>query len=643
MQACSSKAMNLRVAYLTPRIKATLKSARNHAWIVAASLMRHTLTRTTFVGVTGSAGKTTAKELLVGILSRNMQGRGTLATANYPLHVAKLVCATKPTDRFCVAELGLSGPGDLDDVLRIVRPRIGVVTSIGGDHVGAFGSLEAIAEEKGKLVAALPADGTAILNADDPLVMAMRARSVARVITYGRASGADLVASAIEAAWPERLRFDVECGGVRVRVRTQLCGEHWVSPILAAIAASMALGIALEAAAEGVAGYAPMRGRMQPRRTNGGIDIVRDDWKAPLWTCDAALEFMRQAVALRKIVVFGTVSDITGDASKQYARLARRALAVADHVVFVGQWASRVLGVTPPDGGKSIRAFGSVQQASEYLRSLSRSGDLILLKGTNRKDHLERIVFAFDEAIQCWQDDCGRESFCVGCRYLNVPSSSARGPDLAGADANLGNVPRWVAEPEDAATSPQYVVGLGNPGERYGDTPHNVGHAVLNQLAESRRLRWERTGEAWIARTAPPDPALYLIKLDAHVNRSGAVLRLLLEERRWDPANCILVHDDLDHPLGKVKVRMRGSAGGHKGVASILDAFQTDAIRRVKVGVGRSGAGSVASGYVLESFSDNDLPVIRKAHAEAAGRVLSLAAARSGGVIPVETSSGAIR
>jgi len=179
--------MKFRVVHLTRGIKATLKSVRNRAWIAAASLMRRTLTRTTFVGVTGSAGKTTAKELLVGILSRHMQGHGTLATANYPLHVAKLVCATKRTDRFCVAELGLLGPGDFDDVVRIVRPRIGVVTSIGGDHVGAFGSLEAIAEEKGKPVDALPVDGTAILNADDPLVMAMRARSVARVI--GTASG----------------------------------------------------------------------------------------------------------------------------------------------------------------------------------------------------------------------------------------------------------------------------------------------------------------------------------------------------------------------------------------------------------------------------------------------------------------------
>lgn len=617
--------MNFRVAYLPPRIKATLKSARNRAWIAAASLMRRTLTRTTFVGVTGSAGKTTAKELLVGILSRHMQGHGTLATANYPLHVAKLVCATKRTDRFCVAELGLSGPGDLDDVVRIVRPRVGVVTSIGGDHVGAFGSLEAIAEEKGKLVAALPVDGTAILNADDPLVMAMRARSVASVTTFGRNPGADLVASAIEASWPERLHFDVAYGGTRVRVRSQLCGEQWVSSILAAMAASIALGISLNAAAEGVAHCAPMRGRMQPHRTKGGIDIVRDDWKAPLWTCDAALEFVGKARAPRKIVVVGTVSDIRGDASKQYARLARRALAVADHVVFVGQWASRVLGVTPPDRGKSIRAFGSVRQASEYLRSLARNGDLMLLKGTNRKDHLERIVFAFDEAIQCWQDDCGRESFCVGCRYLHVPSSSARGADLSGAEADVGTAPRWILERGDAATSPQYVVGLGNPGERYRDTPHNVGHAVLNQLAESRQLRWERTGDAWIARTVPPDPGFYLVKLDAHVNRSGAVLRSLLEERRWNPANCILVHDDLDLPLGTVKVRMRGSAGGHKGVASILDAFQTDTIRRVKVGVGRPGTG--ASGFVLESFSGVDLGIVGKAQSEAVERVLSLAAA----------------
>ena len=608
------------------RLKAFLKAARERAWIAAASLARRRLSDTAFVGVTGSAGKTTAKEILVAILSRRMRGRGTPATANYPRNVARLVCATKRSDQFCVVELGLAAPGDLDPALRMVRPRIGVVTTIGSDHVSAFGSREAIAAEKGKLVAALPTDGVAVLNADDPLVMAMRARCAANVVTYGRDRSADLVASGVASAWPDRLRFDVDHRGARVHVRTQFCGEHWVTPILAAMAASVALGVPLPAAAEAVAGCAPMRGRMQPHRTRGGVDVVRDDWKAPLWTCDAALDFVRAARAPRKIVVFGTISDLRGDASRQYERLARRALDVADHVVFAGPWATRVLGVVPPSAGKTLRGFGSVQQAGEYVRSIARPGDLVLLKGTNKRDHLERIVFAFDEEVRCWRDDCGRESFCVGCRELLVPSMPALrvGAGVAQPRGAL-RAPR-AAGPAAPARSPTVVVGLGNPGERYRDTPHNVGSAVLDALAESRGLRWEREAGAWLARTASPDPELVLVKLDAWVNESGPALRTLVDERQWDAAGLILVHDDLDLPLGRVKVRMRGSAGGHKGVASILDTFQTDTIPRVKVGIGGPEGAARAAGFVLEPFDAEDLPVVRQARDEAVLRLLALAA-----------------
>jgi aminoacyl-tRNA hydrolase len=621
-------------------VKNALKLVRERSWLAAAALKRTVLGGTTFVAVTGSAGKTTTKELLVAILSTHMRGHGTLATANYLLSVAKLVCATKRSHRFCVVELGLSGPGEIDAQLRIVRPLIGVVTSIGSDHVSAFGSREAIAAEKGNLVESLPEDGVAILNADDPLVAAMGQRSRARVLTHGRSAAADLVADAVDATWPERLRFEVHYQGVRVPVRTQFCGEHWVTPVLAAMAAGVALGIPLPAAADAVACATPMRGRMQPHRTREGIDIVRDDWKAPLWTCDAAIDFLRAARAPRKIAVFGTISDLRGDASRQYERLARRALEVADHVVFAGPWASRVLGVVPPSAGKTIRGYGSVQQASEYVRSIARPGDLVLLKGTNKRDHLERIVFAFDDEVRCWRDDCGRESFCIGCRYLHVPSVPDRDTGAAALAPSRARGSPHAPGGDGALPSPAVAVGLGNPGARFRDTPHNVGHAVLDALAGSRRLHWEQVGDAWIAHTGAPDAGLYLVKLGAHVNDSGAALRALLEERCWNPARCTIVHDDLDLPLGRVKVRMRGSAGGHKGVASILDALQTDAIPRVKVGIGRPGRGTGAEDFVLRPFSGDDLPLVRAALTVALERLLRLAAGRTHGTTE-DTASAA--
>jgi PTH1 family peptidyl-tRNA hydrolase len=204
--------------------------------------------------------------------------------------------------------------------------------------------------------------------------------------------------------------------------------------------------------------------------------------------------------------------------------------------------------------------------------------------------------------------------------------------DATGPNTGPPQAPETADRPGEVSGRREQVlvVGLGNPEPRYRDTRHNVGCAVVDALAASRRLRWERACDAWIACTAAPDPELTLVKLDAHVNESGAALRALLEARRWNSAECILVHDDLDLPLGKVKVRMGGSAGGHRGVASILEAFQTNAMARVKVGVGTPRNRADAARYVLEPFTGDALPFVRHAQVQAVARVLSLAAARHG-------------
>src|SRR3546814_14839546 len=112
------------------------------------------------------------------------------------------VLATKPSDDFCVVELGADKPGSLDRSLATVKPRIGVVTSVGTDHLTAFHSIEAIAAEQAKVIACLPENGTAVLNADDPRVMAMADRFAGNVITFGQAANAALRPGNSPSAWP---------------------------------------------------------------------------------------------------------------------------------------------------------------------------------------------------------------------------------------------------------------------------------------------------------------------------------------------------------------------------------------------------------------------------------------------------------
>ena len=146
-------------------------------WPRVAPFYRPLLRNTLFIGVTGSCGKSTTKALIGGILGSAMKGRTMSGTMNRPTDVAQTILRTRPRDAYSVHEVGIGKSGDrevLETSVRLLKPRIGVVTNIGDDHASAYGSKEAIAHEKAKLIAALPADGTAVLNVDDPRVSGMR-------------------------------------------------------------------------------------------------------------------------------------------------------------------------------------------------------------------------------------------------------------------------------------------------------------------------------------------------------------------------------------------------------------------------------------------------------------------------------------
>lgn len=131
-----------------------------------------------------------------------------------------------------MVEVGARGPGSLDRLLALIRPRVSIVTAIGDDHLSAFHGRDAVAAEKGKLVAVVPPDGIAVLSADDPRVLAMRDRCRARVVAFGTGPDADVRATRIRADWPDRLSFDVEHRGQAAAVHTRLCGELWLTSVL---------------------------------------------------------------------------------------------------------------------------------------------------------------------------------------------------------------------------------------------------------------------------------------------------------------------------------------------------------------------------------------------------------------------------
>ncbi|MDO9195022.1 aminoacyl-tRNA hydrolase [Rhodoferax sp.] len=571
--------------------------------LAAAKRWRRAMRRPVYIAVAGSAGKTTAKELMLGMLSQHGKGVGNVGSFNNIEEIAKALMRVRPWHRFFVTELSEDRPGVMDRPLALVQPSVGIVTVLGDDHLASFDSRDAIAREMSKLVAALPATGTAVLNANDPAVLAMAASSTAKVISYGASASADLRAEDIRSVWPDRLRMTLVYGPRRVPLQTQLCGTHWIPSVLGAVGGGLATGMTLKECAAGLANVAPFTARMQPVSTPDGVTFIRDDFKAPLWTIGACFEFMKLAQAKRKIIIFGTLSDYGGGsgASKKYAEVARGAQEVADVTIFVGPWASSAHKARQPGDKDSLLAFSQVRDASAYVNSISRAGDLILLKGTNKQDHLIRMILARGEGVACWRDDCERQFFCDECPDRHKPSGAQSSLSLP-----IGEYPKPSApttrviniHPEQTV-----IVGLGNPEPEYANTPHNVGYAVVEQLAASIGLAWNVTQDASIAQGSLDGQQVCLVKVMTPMNLTGAGLRRLVEGMSFSPSQCILVFDDLDLPLGAIRTRLGGSAGGHRGVASILEAFQTDAFRRVKVGVGQAGTKVNRAEYVLTPFA----------------------------------------
>ena len=168
------------------------------------------------------------------------------------------------------------------------------------------------------------------------------------------------------------------------------------------------------------------------------------------------------------------------------------------------------------------------------------------------------------------------------------------------------------------------VVGLGNPGREYRDTRHNIGQRVVDHLAQQLKKAWHPAGRALVARGTWRGDSLFLVKPESFMNVSGPVVRHTLQTLGAEPEDLVLVYDDIDMALGKVRTRLKGSAGGHNGVKSVIETLGTDAIRRVKIGIGRPEYRAQVPDHVLTTFEPEEEEIVAAAVATAAERVLGL-------------------
>jgi UDP-N-acetylmuramoyl-tripeptide--D-alanyl-D-alanine ligase len=358
---------------------------KRRARLRAAGIWRRQFAETLFVGITGSHGKTTATALLAEMLAT--VGPTYAGTQyNQSKMIARDVLRARPRRlRYFVQEVSGHRPGVVDDSVGVLCPAVGIVTAIGGDHRKAFaGSLEATAAEKAKLVERLPAEGLAVLNADDPLVAAMAGDCRCRVVTFGRGEGADLRILDATSAWPDRLTFDAAYRGKRFVVRTRLIGAHWTLSTAAALLAALELGTSRAACLEVIESHEPLFNRMSVHAAPNGAWYVLDAAKASFSGIGACIDFLDAASAPRKTVIFGMLADYSGASRPKYHKVARMALGKADRVIFTGkeaqrvrrlveQYEGRLLIVDRPEDVRAMLANDTVADELIYIKASQAS------------------------------------------------------------------------------------------------------------------------------------------------------------------------------------------------------------------------------------------------------------------------------
>jgi UDP-N-acetylmuramoyl-tripeptide--D-alanyl-D-alanine ligase len=344
------------------------------------------------VGVTGSVGKTTTKDMTAGLLATRgpvLKSEGNLNNQyGLPLSLLRL----RPYHTAAVLEMGMSAPGELRALSRLAEPDVATITRVAPVHLEFFPSIDAIAEAKAEILEGLRPGGAAVLNADDPRVRAIGERFSGRVVWFGR----DRRHAVSAEAWRGTvfgMRFLLRVGGRAVEVALPLAGAHFVTSFLAAAAAAHVLGVAPEAMAEAAAGFRPAPHRGEVRRLGEGVVLLDDCYNSSPEALEAAVVALALAPGQRRVAVLGDMLEL-GPTGPMLHHAAGHSLAGrVDVVVSVGPLAREILEGARRAGipAASLHHFATAAEAAAAVDALVRPGDAVLVKGS-RGVRLEAVV-----------------------------------------------------------------------------------------------------------------------------------------------------------------------------------------------------------------------------------------------------------
>lgn len=335
------------------------------------------------VGVTGSVGKTTVKDLCAAVLATTYVTASSVRSFNNELGVPLTLVNAADGVEATVVEMGARGPGQVAELCRVARPTIGVVTTVGLAHTELFGTLDAVVRAKGELIESLPDSGTAVLNAALPEVAGMATRTSADVLTFGE--GGDVHSTDVSLDAGLRPRFQIQSPWGSVEVEVGVRGAHQVSNALGAAAVGLAAGVALSDVAQGlgVSDVSPWRMDLQTSPT--GALVLNDAYNANPTSTEAALRALAGLEGARRTAILGSMAELGDHADAEHVRIA----AIADDLGI------RVIAVDAAAFGDGVDHVGDHGGALELLGRVAE-GDAVLVKGS-RVAGLEVVAAALLE------------------------------------------------------------------------------------------------------------------------------------------------------------------------------------------------------------------------------------------------------
>jgi len=358
------------------------------AFVSLARALVELNTDTVVIGITGSSGKTSTKDLLSSVLQHHGETVATVGSLNSEVGVPLTVCRITPKTAFLVIEMGSRGIGHIAYLTGIAPPRIGVVLNVGTAHMGQFGTREAIGSAKAELVQCLPATGFAILNADDPIVAAMAGQTPAHVIQVGRSQRADVRATGISLDLQARASFTLVTNDDSAPVALGLHGEHHVANALAVAAVALAVGMPLQAVATALGEARPLsRWRMEVHERADAVTVINDAYNANPDSVRAALNALAtMGQGRRTWAVLGEMRELGPDSVIEHEAIGRLAVNLrVTRLVAVGD-GTQPVDLAAREAGASLEEstwVPDIDAAHDLLRQRLAPGDIVLLKSSH--------------------------------------------------------------------------------------------------------------------------------------------------------------------------------------------------------------------------------------------------------------------